>query len=538
MSTSFFTSTRDALARVCLPLALVASVLAPSTANATDATVTDISLTNGGHPFAGDNRLLTTITPNGDGLRDRATIHFRLKVQSVVRLEIAQVPMRRLKAVETRTVRLGAGRHSLVWAPSPKTEPRTYLALLSVNGVTYGALRRSQAGKFVTPVIRVRGVDAAFARESYVAGSTARLSVATDARSLRLDVLRSGPGHDPRPTNFDVFGPTVGEPVTLAWNHPNAPSSVDFRVGNWPSGVYFIRLTADDGRVGYAPLIVRPARLGEHRVAVVLPTFTWQAYNFEDENGDGWGDTWYASWDNRETVRLGRHYVGRGIPPYYRRYDLNFIHWLAWRNQGVDFLGDSDIASAPGAAALADAYDLIVFPGHHEYVTQREFQLVRAYRNLGGNLAYLSANNFYWHTVRKGDLLRRTATFRSLGRPEGEIMGDQYRANNDGRGQKPWVILHAEAAPWLFAGTGLHNGSRFGRGGIEIDEVGPSAPPGTAVIAIIPHVIGKRNAEMSYYETPRGAKVFSAGAFTLAGQATSPEISPLLDNLWRHMVRP
>jgi hypothetical protein len=538
MATSFLISTRNALARVCLPLALVAAVLTPSTADATRATVTDISLTNGGRPFAGDNRLLTTITPNGDGLRDRATIRFRLNVSAVVQLRIAKVPAQAPQAIETRTARLPAGWHSFVWAPGPKTEPRTYLALLRVNGTTYGAVRRSQAGRLVTPVIRVRGIDAAFMRESYVAGSTARLSIATDARSLRLEVLRSGPGRDPRLTDFDVFGPTVGEPVTMAWNHPNAPHSIDFRVGDWPTGVYFVRLSSDEGGVGYAPLIVRPTRLGEHRVALVLPTFTWQAYNFEDENGDGWGDTWYASWNNHETVRLGRHYVGRGIPPYYRRYDLNFIHWLTWRNAGVDFLSDSDLASVPSGAALADAYDLMLFPGHHEYVTPREFRLIHAYRDLGGNLAYLSANNFYWHTVLKGNRLRRTATFRDLGEPESELMGDQYRANNNGRGQKPWLIVHAEATPWLFAGTGLRNGSRFGRGGVEIDEIGPKAPPGTKLIAIIPHVIGNRNAEMAYYETPRGAKVFSAGAFTLAGHATKPDISPLLSNLWRYMTRP
>src|SRR5881398_1469609 len=67
MATSSFTSTRGALARVCLPLALLALAFAPSAANATGSAATDIYLTNGGHPFAGDNRLLTTITPNGDG---------------------------------------------------------------------------------------------------------------------------------------------------------------------------------------------------------------------------------------------------------------------------------------------------------------------------------------------------------------------------------------------------------------------------------------------------------------------------------------
>ena len=30
----------------------------------------------------------------------------------------------------------------------------------------------------------------------------------------------------------------------------------------------------------------------------------------------------------------------------------------------------------------------------------------------------------------------------------------------------------------------------------------------------------------------------TAGAFTLAGQATSDEVSPLMANLWRHMTKP
>src|SRR5207249_2440948 len=103
--------------------------------------------------------------------------------------------------------------------------------------------------------------------------------------------------------------------------------------------------------------------------------------------------------------------------------------------------------------------------------------------------------------------------------------------------QKPWVIVHAEVAPWLFAGTGLRNGSKFGRGGVEIDEMGAASPPGTRMIATIPHVIGHLSAQMTFYEKG-GAKVFSAGAFTLAGQATSREVSPLLDNLWSYMTKP
>jgi hypothetical protein len=50
------------------------------------------------------------------------------------------------------------------------------------------------------------------------------------------------------------------------------------RIGRWESGLYGARLTASR-MVGFAPFVLRPSRLGEHGVAVIQPTNTWQAYN-------------------------------------------------------------------------------------------------------------------------------------------------------------------------------------------------------------------------------------------------------------------
>ena len=50
--------------------------------------------------------------------------------------------------------------------------------------------------------------------------------------------------------------------------------------------------------------MLRPKKLGKTRVAVVVPTNTWQAYNFRDADGDGWGDTWYQG--GSPPVRLDR----------------------------------------------------------------------------------------------------------------------------------------------------------------------------------------------------------------------------------------
>ena len=103
----------------------------------------------------------------------------------------------------------------------------------------------------------------------------------------------------------------------------------------------------------------------------------------------------------------------------------------------------------------------------------------------------------------------------------------QYRANDDGRSQRPFVVRSAATAPWLLAGTGLGDGSTFGQElggyGIEIDQTTPFTPPGTIVLAEIPDLFGPGlTAQMTYYETPQGAKVFAGGAIDFGGTARRP----------------
>ena len=183
-------------------------------------------------------------------------------------------------------------------------------------------------------------------------------------------------------------------------------------IGEWPSGLYFARLTAPGGLVAYAPFVLRPRRIGEHRIAVVLPTQTWQAYNFRDDNGDGRSDTWYAG--NGDTARLGRPFLDRGVPPHFRHYDLPFLHWIARTGKAVDVLSDADLGAVASGRALAAAYDLVVFPGHHEYVTSKEYDLVQQFRDAGGNLMFLFANDFFWRIALDGDVMTRTSPWRDL----------------------------------------------------------------------------------------------------------------------------
>ena len=146
------------------------------------------------------------------------------------------------------------------------------------------------------------------------------------------------------------------------------------RAGDWPSGLYFLRAISSDGRVGYAPFVVT-RRVPRSRVAVVLSTNTWQAYNFWDANGDGWGDSWYVSGATR-SVDLERPFLDFGVPFRFHDWDLDFVAWLNRMGKQVDFLSDDDLDTVRSGEELARKYDLLVFPGHEEYVTRHELSLI------------------------------------------------------------------------------------------------------------------------------------------------------------------
>ena len=518
------------------------AVVPPAASDSRAPGIRDVVVSNGGVPYAGDRLTLTTISPNGDRYRDRALIRFRLDERATVKVVVAAVGYRARKAFE-RTLRLGAGRHTVVWRPRSWLQPRTYVVRFILRDRHGNARRYGDAREAGSPVIRVLGIEAAFTRESYRPGSPAELVLDTDQTALTIQLFRSGYERTVTRSNDAMTGKAVTEPQELVrHDRRDRQRRLRVRVGDWPSGLYFAKLTGANGRSGYAPFVVRPRRLGEHRVAVVLPTYTWQAYNFRDRNGDGYGDTWYAG--GTERTLLGRAYLERGVPPFFRAYDFNFLFWLArgehaGKNRAADFLADSDLAAVADPATLVRAYDLLVFPGHHEYVTRREYDLVRGFRNRGGNLMFLSANNFFWRVDRRGRTLTRVARWRDLGRPEAELLGVQYFANDRGDRKGPFVVRASRHSGWLLAGTGLEVGSRFGRFGIEIDRRTRDSPRGVAVLAEIPNLFGRgKTAEMTYYETPRTARVFSAGAFTLAGYAKYPPVSTLLDNLWERLARP
>jgi hypothetical protein len=362
-----------------------------------------------------------------------------------------------------------------------------------------------------------------FGARSYGRGTTAALWVRTHASSATVQVYRVLAFHwwiEAAPASeVDLHGTTQRLPL---------------RIGNWPSGFYFADVRTKLG-TGSAPFIVRPEHAGENRVAVVLPTNTWAAYNFRDGDRNGYGDTWYA--DPRvHTVVLRRAFLNSGLPQHLG----GFIDWLAGQDLSADFYSDEDLNAVPSGDRLASLYNLVVFSGHEEYVTQHMFSTVERYRDLGGNLAFLSANNFFARVHIRAGRMTCVGHFRDFGEPEAQLVGVQfvgwYRRRYRNR---PYVIRSISAAPWLFKGTGLRPGDSFGfRYGVEIDALAPSSPPSTHAIAEIPSIFGPgKTAQMTYYRTRAGAKVFAAGAMNFDAPQ-SGVTGRMLRNLWEYLAQP
>jgi len=398
----------------------------------------------------------------------------------------------------------------------------------------YGALTSSAYSSPPMPPVL-----AGFGERSFRPGQVASLAITSaHVRRVTLQLFLAGAVNGDAPIarqpgwDDEIFGAPVTAPRLVPLRvHTTLPIHIP---ADWPSGDYVVRLTWP-GHSDYAPFVLRPPRLGTVPVLVVEPTNTWHAYNALN------GDSWYMD-DNVHVIGLAHPFaaagtngkpIPAGLPGQFRTLDVGFLRWFWQSGYRADFVSDDDLEAANLNELLR--YRLIVFGGHEEYVTAYVYKLIRQYRDAGGNLAFLSANSFYWRVVVHGNTMVGRTRWRDLGKPEAALVGGQYVGWDDGGWpNKPYVVVDTAAAPWLFTGTGLHDGSTFGAYGIEIDEPNAASPAGTKVVARIPNEFGSKDADMTIYRKGNST-VFNAGAMNFGASSHWPGISRMVSNLWSHL---
>jgi hypothetical protein len=328
--------------------------------------------------------------------------------------------------------------------------------------------------------------------------------------------------------------------------------STSFRFGippDWPSGIYAAECASTGASTFRIPFVVTPRPDAHRDFAMLVNTNTWNAYN-------NWGGRSKYSNPTAHYLSFLRPNpmaapMGSGLN-HLTRAELWVHDWLATSGYRVDVYSDLDFHR--GIPDL-DRYKALILNTHPEYWTREMFDHLETYLGLGGCVLYVGGNGLYEEVVFSADgntltmypenfcgdnTCRRRSYFRNLSppRPERAVLGVAYRSDGF-MTFAPFQVL--AAGHRFFAGTGLVNGDSIGVAGLngaasgwEMDTSIPGlAPDGVLVSAYgsddrgsPPANIellargtnsGGYGADMTWYATPSGGGVFSAGSLSFGG---------------------
>jgi len=257
----------------------------------------------------------------------------------------------------------------------------------------------------------------------------------------------------------------------------------------WPSGLYQAMFTPGAGTDCDVWFVLRAAPGHELTVLLSVPFATWQAYNRSGVPGEGL--YWAEDPLRANTVSFDR--PGGGPPP--ERWEEGLMRWLRTSGIEVDHCSNIDLHTDPDLLA---PYRLLVIGGHDEYWTWEMRDAVESFTKRGGNLAIFGANTSWWQMrlsdngrtmtcyrdaaadpVAATDPERTTVEFSAapVHRPENTMTGLSYRLGA-GCWSPDMTEMYGEsytvrfADHWVFDGTGLTDGDKFGLGalGYETDS--------------------------------------------------------------------
>ena len=225
------------------------------------------------------------------------------------------------------------------------------MALLVALTVVHGARARPPES------VLHPALSAVFSETSYNAGQLAKLRVLGHVHRLDLQILRAGAERD-----WSSAGRLWGPPTRLRFRKGTV-NTVRVRLGTWPSGLYFARLTAPGGRaVTFAPFVIKPSATSTARVAVVLPDLQLAGLQLLRRRRDGTPRLLVRPTRSGTTCCSARPFAGDGKPPHYRTQQRGFLRFLVHTGKTADYLTDEDLEQVASGDDLARLYDLSSSP--------------------------------------------------------------------------------------------------------------------------------------------------------------------------------
>ncbi len=211
---------------------------------------------------------------------------------------------------------------------------------------------------------------------------------------------------------------------------------VRFQAPGGKSGLYLFEVRTRSRRTA-APVVVTGRQARD--VLVVLPLTTWQGLNPADDDGDGRPDTLSAGLP----VRLGRPFVGDGIPPQIRRHEALLLAQLDRKGRRYDLT--TDVALARGQGPKLGEHRGVIIAGDARWLDARAARALRGFVRDGGRLLSVGTQS-----------LRRSVTFTPGGRAIGPTLPterDLFGARLRPVVREPVTLVNVSDKIDLFAGT-------------------------------------------------------------------------------------
>ncbi len=377
-------------------------------------------------------------------------------------------------------------------------------------------------------------------RVSAYPGQPVRLFVSTTAASYTVTAFRIGDSPPTGGARVWASGPQPGHVqapavVQQPRNTVVAPWTPSLTVDTtgWPPGDYLFRLDAASGAQQFVPLTVATLD-NTGRIVIVNAVTTWQAYNH-------WGG--YSLYrggpngqpaDRSRAVSFDRPYQqasmqGAGDFLFFER---PFVQFAERIGLPLGYATDVDLDADPH---LLDGARAVVTLGHDEYWSQAERHAATAARDRGTNLAFLGGNEVYRHIrfepsglgpdrievdykvfaedpIGPTDPGDATPQWRDPPdpRPESVLLGNIYECN-----PVDADLVVADAGNWLLEGIVADGQVLPKLVGNEYEKVDLRYPTPRPIEVLFHSPVtcnGRHDtADTTYYTTPSGAAVFSAG---------------------------
>ena len=220
------------------------------------------------------------------------------------------------------------GDHVYQWVPPARPAPASNVLRLWTSRATATVVGMSRASTRSSP--------------RRLSPGRPRPSIRANGRSHpTVDVLGiTGAVHERR--NAKAQGAPAGPAFRVGWaGRSYRAHALNAPLGRWSSGVNFVRERADDGRVGFTPIVAAAPPARRHRSRSSCRPHLAGLQLLRPSMGTAAATPGTPA--GAAPVRLGRPYLSSGVPAHFHPYDLPFLLW--WRGTASGrFLTDTDLA--------------------------------------------------------------------------------------------------------------------------------------------------------------------------------------------------